>query len=628
MTAETYPNSIWRRLYYSRWRDVLRGRLDARLDWRQSIALADLPENLADMTTQVVRRTRLWRGEKVDVANDLIAHFQDGLEFGHSPDELLKSFGDPQAAAQLIRRAKRRNRPLSWHLLRYCLLGLVALVAMYVSMGVWQSFGRPTIRTDYLAVVNKVPAAVPESERAWPVYRIALAELGFNNLEDGSPAKAFLDSDAKPGQEGWTAREKFLTDHADAIVKLGAAAGRKELGFVASTSQAGFSETDREFFGFKVSSEQIEAAKQAKPEDRWIIGTHLPHMVQLRDAARALAADARRAAKHDDGDTAYANVVAMLGVSRHAEEMPFLVCLLVAEAIQQQARDVIRDVLADHAAVWSDEQLRDLAHQFAATRTDWARGIEGERISFYDSMQRTYTDNGNGDGRLALQVTPDQNLFQMLDAVTEGKSAPSIFENTGVAMVTLPAANMFVASRKEMVDLFDKITNDVQANIDQPYWKRSAKPSWDNELKALTNGPVAKFRYLFVNLLVPAYDRVQNRVMLSDGERDGVFLGLALELYHRQHKKWPESLAELSPQYLPQLPVDPITGKPLQYKVVDDKPLVYSVGFDRDDDAGRPVAKAEEQDLWTNIPSEAPPIDGDWVLWSLSPASGGDRKAL
>lgn len=618
MTAETYPNSIWRRLYYSRWRDVLRGRLDARLDWRQTIALSGLPENLSDATTQVVRGSRLWRGEKADVANDLIAHFQDGLEFGRSADELLKSFGDPLAAAQLIRRAKRRNRPMLWYIWHYGWMTLVALVGFYALMSVWQSFGRPTIRTDYLAIVNEVPAAVPESERAWPVYRTALAEMGFNKLEDGSPAKAFLDSEAKPGQEGWPAREKFLTDHADAIVKLGAAASRKELGFVAATSQAGLSDADREFFGFKLTPEQIEAAKNAGPQDHWIISTLLPHMIQLRDAGRTLAADARRAAKHDDGDTAYANVVAMLGVSRHAEEMPFLVCLLVADAIQKQAREVIRDVLAEHPAVWTDARLRDLAHKLAASRTDWARGIEGERIAFYDSMQRTYTDNGYGDGRLALQVTPNQNLFQMLDAVTDGKSAPSIFENTGVAMMTLPAANMFVASRREMVDLFDKITNDVQAYIDQPYWKRAAKSSWDDELKSLTNGSLAKFRYLFVNLLVPAYDRIQNRVMLTDGQRDGVFLGLALELYHRQHKEWPKSLAELSPQFLPRVPVDPITGKALHFKIVDDRPVVYSVGADGDDDNGRPVAGEIESSLPLSIPDGSTPPDGDWVLWSLT----------
>lgn len=618
MTAETYPNSIWRRLYYSRWRDVLRGRLDARLDWRQTIALSGLPENLADATTQVVRRTRLWRGEKVDVATDIIAHFQDGLEFGRSPDELLQSFGDPQAAAQLIRRAKHRNRPVAWHLLHYLLLAIGALVVLYLLMGVWQSFGRPTIRTDYLAIINKDPAAVPESERAWPIYRDALLAMGVQSKDATSPAKKVLEAEAKPGDAAWQETEKFLSDHADSLAKLRDATGHERLGFVTATSHVAFTDKDRELFGVTLKPEEIEAEKHRTLEDRWIISTLIPDLQCLKYSGQLLAADARRAAIAGDGKAAYEDVVALLGIGRHAQEMPFLVTTLVAEWAREQARNVVHDVLAEHASIWSDSQLRDLAHKLAASRTDWARGIEGERIAFYDSMQRTYTDDGSGDGRIALQVTPDQNLFQMLDAVTEGKSAPSIFENSGVAMMTLPAANMFVASRKEMVDLFDKITNDVQANIDQPYWKRSENPRWDDELKALTNGPLARFRYLFINLLVPAYDAIQNRVMLTDGERDGVFLGLALELYHRQHKKWPESLAELSPQFLPQLPVDPVTGKALQYKIVNDRPMVYSVGADGDDDDGKPTSGELESTLPLSIPKGSPPPDGDWVIWSTA----------
>ena len=39
--------SLWRRLRHTRLRDVLRGRLDGSLDWRQSIELADLPPEIA-----------------------------------------------------------------------------------------------------------------------------------------------------------------------------------------------------------------------------------------------------------------------------------------------------------------------------------------------------------------------------------------------------------------------------------------------------------------------------------------------------------------------------------------------------------------------------------------------------
>jgi hypothetical protein len=41
------------------------------------------------------------------------------------------------------------------------------------------------------------------------------------------------------------------------------------------------------------------------------------------------------------------------------------------------------------------------------------------------------------------------------------------------------------------------------------------------------------------------------------------------------------------PDLLPAVPPDRYDGKPLRYQLVDGKPLVYSIGSDRDDDAGR-----------------------------------------
>ncbi|NOY28644.1 MAG: hypothetical protein GXP28_00285, partial [Planctomycetes bacterium] len=72
--------SFWRRLRYTRLRDVLRGRFDGQLDWRYALAEADLPSEIADTIFHVVNKTRLWNGERIDVAQELVAHFQDGLE--------------------------------------------------------------------------------------------------------------------------------------------------------------------------------------------------------------------------------------------------------------------------------------------------------------------------------------------------------------------------------------------------------------------------------------------------------------------------------------------------------------------------------------------------------------------
>lgn len=635
MTDAIPTCSIWRRLCHTRLRDVLRGRLDASLDWRQTIEQAELPGEIAEAVRQVVGRTRLWRSEKVDVAAELVAHFQDGRAAGRSPDDLLQSFGEPQAAAQLIRRAKKRGRPMLWHAWHYGWIGVVTLLLSYVTIGFWMSIGRPTIRIDYIAAVNKSALAVPENERAWPVYRDALLAMGFNHTEANTPALSFLENDAKPGDAGWKQKEKFLSEHAESIAKLREAAGRRGLAFVTSTSHADFAAADRELFGIKLTPQQIEAAKHETLEDRWVIGALLPDMQYLRYAGFLLGADARRAASAGDSKTAYADVIAMLGISRHCEELPFLVCLLVGERVQREARSVIRDVLSDQPALWTNLQLRDLAHQLAASQINWRRGFEGERTCIYDSMQRVYTDDGHGDGRLALHVgglaangIREMNLFQLIESVaTEGRSQASVFANAGIALLTLPAANMAIAHRKEMVEMYDRITDRALARLGTPYWVWASEPSLDEEVSSLKSGPIGQFRYLFVVMLTPSYDTFLNGVVVSNAELDGAYLGLALELYHREHKKWPDSLAELSPQYLPTLPLDPITGKPLQYKVVKDRPLVYSVGVDGDDDGGR-LSKSSDGQLRPenaepkhdrNRPTlQASETDGDWVLWTTA----------
>jgi hypothetical protein len=175
---------------------------------------------------------------------------------------------------------------------------------------------------------------------------------------------------------------------------------------------------------------------------------------------------------------------------------------------------------------------------------------------------------------------------------------------------------------------YDRITDRALARLGEPYWSWKSEPSLDAEVKAITDGPISRFRYFFVMLMTPSYDTFLNRVVASDGNRDGVFIGLALELYHRERGKWPESLAELSPKYLPTLPADPITGKPLHYKIVGDRPIVYSVGVDADDDGGR-LAKNKDGEIHADYAEpnhfgrdhaavSASETDGDWVLWSTS----------
>ncbi len=173
--------SFWRRLRFTPLRDVFRGQLNGRLDWRFLLAEADLPADITDTIKQVVHKTRLWHGERVDVAQELIAHFQDGLETGCSAKQLASDFGDVAQSAKLIRRAKRRGRPIWWQTLHAGCWFVGAFFVLYALLAAYMLWERPTLDTDYLAVINSRVDAHAQDETAWPQYRKAMLALGWRN---------------------------------------------------------------------------------------------------------------------------------------------------------------------------------------------------------------------------------------------------------------------------------------------------------------------------------------------------------------------------------------------------------------------------------------------------------------
>ena len=63
--------------------------------------------------------------------------------------------------------------------------------------------------------------------------------------------------------------------------------------------------------------------------------------------------------------------------------------------------------------------------------------------------------------------------------------------------------------------------------------------------------------------------------------------GLACRLYRSRTGGYPESLEELVPGILTEVPIDPFTGKPLVYRREGDGFIVYSLGSNQKDDGGR-----------------------------------------
>ena len=100
---------------------------------------------------------------------------------------------------------------------------------------------------------------------------------------------------------------------------------------------------------------------------------------------------------------------------------------------------------------------------------------------------------------------------------------------------------------------------------------------------------------------------------LAIARRDAARLAVALARFRLAHGDWPAALDELVPAFLDALPADRITGGPLRYAVRGDRPVVWSLGADRDDDGGVPAADGSEAAAFWGDRAASPP-DGDWLL--------------
>ena len=73
---------------------------------------------------------------------------------------------------------------------------------------------------------------------------------------------------------------------------------------------------------------------------------------------------------------------------------------------------------------------------------------------------------------------------------------------------------------------------------------------------------------------------------------------LALRQYRLEHGSEPAKLADLVPDYLPELPIDPFSGRPLRYQPDPTGHRLYSVWPDGVDDGGKAIQEQLASEIW------------------------------
>lgn len=595
------PQPQWWRVLRSPVGALLRGEVVEARDAQQVLDAFALPTPIAELIRRVIRATRLKKHEQSDVAAELAAHFQDGIDAGATPDELIAAFGDAAIAAKLIRRAKIRNRSALWHATRFAARAVgvtfCSMMVIYVVLLIRFLSGSPTISRDYLAEINAPVDRIPVEQRAWPKWQKALRALPAIKpvSTDDTIQRPFSDYRRSP---------EHVAESARALSLARAAAKLPHMGVKLSIGEHG---------DFRIDERSRNDIGADWVLDQSLIGVVMQPLGAMRSIAHVLSAEAEAAAAAGKGPLAVENIETLVALATHTGELPTLISELVSIAIYALALQTCGEILADSPAALSDQDLVRLSHRLIAFREGEIRpNLAVERVFFNDIVQRFYTDDGNGDGRVVGNLRTLTMTLQTL----QFQSAGGRFNFDA----SMPLVAAMTAGRADMVAKYDELMSASIEESQVPLWKKGDSRV-DEILRPISESPLGMSRYWLIGLLFPSLQRASVHGEIIVQQRDATLTAIALEMYHRRNVRYPADLTEISPTFLPFVPVDRFDGFRLRYKLVDGRPLLYSVGADGDDDGGRAPATCRGQ---TDIrrwwaPKDrmmmSPEADGDWLLW-------------
>jgi len=122
-----------------------------------------LPACAAEFIKLVIRKMRYRRKVRQDVQAELAVHFVDELkdcktdaEKEQKAQKLIAEFGDVKLLAVLMRRAKKRCRPLWRTIIARTFQTAGVIIVCFIFYTIWFLSGKPAISIDYLAVLNQM----------------------------------------------------------------------------------------------------------------------------------------------------------------------------------------------------------------------------------------------------------------------------------------------------------------------------------------------------------------------------------------------------------------------------------------------------------------------------------------
>ena len=545
--------------------------------------LQNLPASAAEFIKLVIKKMRYRKKVRQDVQVELAAHFEDELKECRTDEDreqkaqhLIAGFGDVKLLAVLLRRAKKRCRPLWRTIVARTFQTAGVLILCFIAYTGWFLTGKPTVSVDYLERWNEISKPeIIEGDNAWVNYEKAIELFADPNeslekiIKRRSIEFSYLDEPEQRQMIQW-------------IEKNEAAWGEFVKGSL------------RPYYYRKASC----GGDPNDPYHNWLLSVLAPHLRPLRDLARLGIWRSKIALESGKIGQSLEDCFAVVRAGSHLQSKGGLIEQLVGIAITKFGYDGILAIMSEQEL--SAGTLAELHKELQDVyRKDYPEiDIEGERFLFLDTVQHVFTEGGFGGGHLIPRS------IHVLDGLTgtinrEAKVLRAI-AYTGGSMIHARRNETIVQGNK----MYDKIAEVLKMS---PYERHAQNLSCEDIISALPS-----HRYFLLPILVPASDRLSQLRFEGKALYEATVTVLAILRYEKEKGEYPNSLRELiTAGYLKNVPLDPFSDKPLVYKKTDDDFTLYSVGRDFEDDGGA-IARRDDGRIyiWSD--------EDDAVFWPVS----------
>jgi hypothetical protein len=278
-------------------------------------------------------------------------------------------------------------------------------------------------------------------------------------------------------------------------------------------------------------------------------------------------------------DDAINNLIAGHRLAKHFTGRKPILYYLISMSIK--ATTIKNSFLVLERAELDSRQLAYLQKQLElqSHNSDNELDFTFERLEIYDAIQRMFTDDGKGNGRLSPKAA---SLLMSMSPpyVAEPQSWDVLSESSREAHAYWLATTG--PDRKQTMEMTDKVFDYYESLTSKACWQIcNVKDASQKKIDAMLEDSI-------LMMWKPSFGILHMRYR-SLNQQNALIVTIAILRYKADNGKLPQKLDDLvSAGFLKELPVDTCSEKSFVYRQTDSNFILYGIGPGLTDDGGIP----------------------------------------